>query len=242
MKVGDSVRVRQGILDPDTNKFDMSGWQGRIRDITRQSGSSSIEVAWDSITLNHLPKAFVENSIEEGYDYSTMFLGMEDLELTEPRDKESDIEKALEKIEGQYHHSAYDEQEKRIATILATDDLMVTDENQRKYFDFLKKNIQDNILLTGAEDFSWEEKYLFGGWSKKEYEELKKTRPSYTDKFEFIELMEDIDEAYGVMAKVKRVKDKKLFELPLWDLKCIDQNSKSDEYISDYSFWMTNYR
>lgn len=32
MKPGDSVKVKQGILDPDFNKFAMSGWQGRIID------------------------------------------------------------------------------------------------------------------------------------------------------------------------------------------------------------------
>ena len=96
--------------------------------------------------------------------------------------------------------------------------------------------------MTGAENFPWEEKYVFGGWSKKEYEELKKTQPSHTDKFEFIELLEDVDEMYGLLAKVKRVTDKKQFVLPLWDLKCIDEHSESYELISDYSFWMTNYR
>lgn len=242
MKVGDSVKVKQGVLDPDINKFDMSGWQGRIRNIAPDNESGLIEIAWDSITLKHLPKEFLNNSIEEGYDFSIMFLGKEDIELTKPRDKEINVEKQLEKIEEHYHQSAFDEQERRIATILSTDNLTVTEEKQNKYFDFLKKNIQDKIILTGMEDFSWEEKYLLGGWSKKEYEKLKKTQPSYTDKYEFIELLEDIDEIYGIIAKVKRVTDKRLFVLPVWDLKCIDKNSKNYEYISDYSFWMTNYR
>ena len=220
----------------------MSGWQGRIKNIVPDNKSSLIEIAWDSITLKHLPREFLESSIEEGYDFSIMFLGKEDIELAKPRDKESDVEEELEKIEEHNHSGAFDEQERRIATILATDSLIVTEENQKKYIDFLKKNIQDRIILTGTEDFPWEEKYLLGGWSKKEYEELKKTKPSYIDKYEFIELSENIDEIYGVLAKVKRVTDKKMFVLPLWDLKCIDKKSKYYEYISDYSFWMTNYR
>ncbi len=161
----------------------------------------------------------VESSIVEGYDYSIMFLGEEDIELTKFRDKKSDVEKQLEKMEAIYRHIAFDAQERRIATILSDDDLSVTEEKQNIYFDYLQKNIQNRIILTGMEDFPWEEKYVIGGWSKKEYEKLKKTQPSYTDKFEFIELIEDIDE-YGVIAKVKRVTDKKQFNLPLWDLKC----------------------
>ena len=240
MKKGDNVKVKQGILDPDLNQFDMSGWQGRITNITSDNESDLIEIAWDSITLKQLPNEFIENSIEDGYDYSVMSLEKDDVELTKPRDKESDVEKQKKTIENHYHNIAFDEHEKRIAAILSTDDLSVTEEKQNVYLDYLQSNIQKQIILTGREDFTWEEKYLFGGWSKKEYEELKKTQASYTDKFEFIELLEDIDEMYGLLAKVKRVTDKKQFILPLWDLKCINKNSKTYKLISDYSFWMTN--
>ncbi len=241
MKIGDSVKVKQGILDPDLNQFDMSGWQGRVTDIAPNNETNLIEIAWDSITLEQLPKEFIANSIEDGYAYFSMILGKEDVELAKPRDKESDAEKQLERLEEHYGHRTFDEQERRITKILSDDDLSVTEENQNTYFNYLQKNLQKPILLTGAEDFPWEEKYILGGWSKKEYEKLKKTQPSYTDKFEFIELSEDLDEKYGIIAKVKRTTDKKLFMLPLWDLKCVDRSSKNYELISDYAFWMTNY-
>ncbi len=242
MKIGDSVKVKQGTLDPDFNQYDMSGWQGRITAIAPNNKTNLIEIAWDSITLKQLPKEFIENSIEDGYAYDIMFLGKEDVELTKPRDKEKDAEKQLEKLEANYGNRTFDAEERRIATILPGNELSVTEENQKLYFDYLQKNLQKPILLTGAEDFPWEEKYLLGGWSKKEYEKLKKTQPSYTDTFEFIELSEEIDEMYGIIAKVKRSTDKKQFMLPLWDLKCVDRNSKNYELISDYSSWMTNYR
>ncbi len=240
MKTGDSVKVKQGIFDPDLNQFDMSGWQGRVTDIAPNNETNLIEIAWDSITLKQLPKEFIANSIEDGYAYSSMILGKEDVELAKPN-KESDAEKQLERLEEHYGHRTFDEQERRITKILSDDDLSVTEENQNTYFNYLQKNLQKPILLTGAEDFPWEEKYILGGWSKKEYEKLKKTQPSYTDKFEFIELSEDLDEKYGIIAKVKRTTDKKLFMLPLWDLKCVDRSSKNYELISDYAFWMTNY-
>ncbi|HEX8607163.1 MAG TPA: hypothetical protein VF679_00840 [Pedobacter sp.] len=123
MKQGDSVKVKQGILDPDLNQFNMSGWQGRITNITSDNESNLIEIAWDSITLKQLPKEFIENSIEDGYDYSVMSLEKDDIELTKPRDKESDVEKQMKEIEKRYHNIAFDEQEKRIAAILSTDDL-----------------------------------------------------------------------------------------------------------------------
>ncbi len=242
MKTGDSVKVKQGILDPDFNKFDMSGWQGRITDIAPNNQPDLIEIAWDSITLKQLAQEFIENSIEDECAYSIMILGKEDVELIKPRDKKSDVEKQLEKLEANYGRRTFDEQERRIATILSKDDLSVTEETQKIYFDYLQKNIKKPVVLTGTEDFPWEEKYLLGGWSKKEYKKLKKTQASYTDKFEFIELSEDIDEIYGIIAKVKRATDNKQFMLPVWDLKCIERSSKNYDLISDYSSWMTNYR
>ncbi len=219
MKIGDSVKVKQGIFDPDLNQFNMSGWQGRIKDIATNNETNLIEIAWDSITLKQLPKEFIENSIEDGSAYYIMFLGKEDVELTKPRDKESDAEKQLERLEEHYGHRTFEEQERRITTILSDDDLSVTEENQNIYFDYLQKHLQKPILLTGMEDFPWEEKYFLGGWSKKEYEKLKKTQPSYTDKFEFIELLEDIDEMYGIIAKVKRITDNETVYVAIVGLK-----------------------
>ena len=48
-KIGDSVFVRKGVIDPDYD-IDISGWQGRITRINR-----FIEIQWDSITLKNMP-------------------------------------------------------------------------------------------------------------------------------------------------------------------------------------------
>ena len=130
MKTGDSVKVKQGIFDPDLNQFDMSGWQGRIIDTDSNDKADTIEIAWDSITLKQLPDEFIKNSLEEGYDYSSMFLGEKDIELTTPRDTKSDVEKQLAKLNEQYQHYAFEEEERRIAAILSGNDLSVTEENK----------------------------------------------------------------------------------------------------------------
>ena len=109
--------------------------------------------------------------------------------------------------------------------------------NQIVYLDYLKKNLKKPCVLTGSENFSWEEPYLLGSWCQKESEKLKLTQSSYTDKFE---LLDEIDNFRGIFAKVKRLSDNKKFELPLWDLKVIDEKSSNFLLISDYSSWMTN--
>jgi hypothetical protein len=78
----------------------------------------------------------------------------------------------------------YEEQERRIAHILGIKKLDVTRKTLSTYLKYLKSHIEIPCHLTGIEDFQWEEAYVFGFGSKKEYQELKKTQPSYPDKFD----------------------------------------------------------
>lgn len=135
-----------------------------------------------------------------------------------------------------------DEEEKRILSILNSDDYYVSEENQKIYFEYLSKNVQRPCIMTGMEDFDREEPYLLGGWSQKEYAKLKLTQPSYTDQFELLGFVDEIDGWKGILVKVKRVADNKKFDLPLWDLKVIDDKSPNYLLVSDYSSWMTNYQ
>lgn len=137
---------------------------------------------------------------------------------------------------------SFEEEEKRINEILYTEDVSVNLENLNRYFNYLKINLIAPCILTGMEDFDWEEPYILGGWSKKEYEKLKLTNPSYTDEFEFIKLVEEYDDWKGIFVSVKRISDKKVFSIPLWDLKVVDKKNPNFQIVSVYSSWMTNYR
>lgn len=75
-----------------------------------------------------------------------------------------------------------------------------------------------------------------------EYEELKKTRPSYTDHYRFLSLDDDYDEDMGSYVNVRRISDKKEFVLPLADLEAVDKKSKNYQILHDYSVWFVNYR
>jgi len=58
-----------------------------------------------------------------------------------------------------------------------------------------------------------EEYYTFGPGSEREYEELKKKRPSYTDTYELLSFDDDYDEDYGIVVNAMRISDKKKFDL-----------------------------
>jgi hypothetical protein len=109
------------------------------------------------------------------------------------------------------------------------------------YREFLKRKLDNPINITGIEDFDWEEFYILGPGSQKEYEKLKKTRPSYTDKYILESIDNEYDEHFGLIANVIRECDKKVFQIPLADLKALDKNTKNYQLLDDYSVWCVNY-
>lgn len=145
-------------------------------------------------------------------------------------------------IAGNENMSFYEQQERRIENILGKDLLKVSDESLEVFLNYLKKFIVKPCLLTGRDDFRWEEYYVIGPGDEKEYEELKKTRPSYTDTFEFLEFDDDycnIEE--GLFIWAKRVSDGKKFPFPLDELEAVDDRSKNYILFEDYGSWFANY-
>lgn len=149
--------------------------------------------------------------------------------------KKMDAEQILQ------HNNDVKVQHNRIKKLLdcKTDpEMEVSEETLRKYLAYLKENIDMPCHLTGVEDFSWEERYVFGYGDSKEYERLKKKQPSYTDIFNLIDY--EIEDIY-IYVKVQRLSDKKKFDLPLDDLKAVDENTKNYSILHDYSVWRVNY-
>lgn len=137
----------------------------------------------------------------------------------------------------------YDAQFSRIAEVFATafPDHPRTIETVRYYKDYLTKNITFPCELTGIEDFSWEEYYVLGPGSQKEYNELKKVNPSYTDKFDLLSFAEEYYEEEGIIANVRRKSDQKIFQIPLFELVPTDKKSNNYYLLDDYSVWIVNY-
>jgi hypothetical protein len=235
MKIGDSIKVKQGIYSPDYDNLIIEGWQGRIIEMD----GDFVTLELDSITLAQLSENYIIESVVGDVEWALISLEIGDVELTQARDNANDV--LHKKNEIDLHYSC-DAEEKRISILLDSQDTSVTETNSQKYYKYLKKNVQTSCVLTGMEFFDWEEPYLIGGWSAVEYENKKLTNPSYTDRFKLVGFIDKIDDWKGILVKVKRLSDKKIFELPLWDLKLIDKKSSAYLLISDYSSWMTNYQ
>jgi hypothetical protein len=136
-----------------------------------------------------------------------------------------------------------DDQDERIASIFDMDEVPeVTDDTVKTYLQHIKDNIDASCEITGIEDFEWEEYYIIGPGSKKEHEKLRKTRPSYMDRYKIIAFDDEPNEDYGILVNLRRISDGKKFTLPLADLKTTDKKNPSYQILDDYSVWFVNWR
>jgi len=99
LKTGDSVEVKEGTLCPDLEDLCIGKWQGRVSEIGEdEDGNVLICIRWDSITLKNMSSYFIDQSEEEGLDYTKMYLWPDEVELAECRDTEEDVAKIIEEI------------------------------------------------------------------------------------------------------------------------------------------------
>ena len=131
--------------------------------------------------------------------------------------------------------------EQKLEEILGTTNLEVNPTNLKKYLKYLKQNLTIPCLVTGMEEFEWEEHYTMGPGSKKEYQKLKKTQPSYTDEFNLLKLDSKLDIEYGIFAVLERTTDNQKFTLPLADLETVVEDSINAELLEYYSMWFFTY-
>ena len=131
--------------------------------------------------------------------------------------------------------------ETKLSKILGSKNIDCTLKNSVKYLDYLKENIQLPCHVTGIEEFEWEEEYTMGSGSKKEYARLKKTQPSYTDRFTINSLDDFVIQEEGIFVEVQRVGDSQKFMLPLFELESVDVISRNNQLLDDYAVWFLNY-
>lgn len=118
---------------------------------------------------------------------------------------------------------------------------------QDRLFAHLKANLTFPCEVTGVEDFKWEEPYVFGGWSNHEYKRLKRTQPSYTDRYRLLSIARDVASRWMIFpddlaARVERISDGKLFVLGLSELEATDAASPNAQLLNDYAVWFANSR
>lgn len=141
-----------------------------------------------------------------------------------------------------------DKQDERIKAILGNFEDMDFDETVSTFYQHLETNLLLPCEVTGIEDFRWEEFYVFGPGDQKEYDKLKKTKPSYTDKYELLGIDREVQSEWmlfwddDIGARVRRISDGKKFVLGLAELKAVDKKSQNYQLLDDFSCWLVNNR
>lgn len=240
MNLGDSVKVKQGVLDPYLKKIDISGWHGQITFFYPHNNSMLIQIAWDSLTLKQMPIEFIKSYIKNKWGYALSYIKIEDVELSKPRDSVIEVENLVEKMDKDHDYESCSEQDKRISKIFPSLDISVNKKNLKIYFEYLQKNLSKPIILTGDEDCFIND--LIGNLHNPEDRKHKIAKPLYNDKYEFIELFKEVDAEYIINVIVERITDKKKFKLALWQLMCVDKSSKNFELINDFVCWFLAYQ
>jgi hypothetical protein len=141
----------------------------------------------------------------------------------------------------------YDEYQWRVEAIVGGVNDGTFEEALERFFQHLKTTFQLPCEVTGTEDFQWEEPYVIGGWSQKEYERLKKNQPSYTDRYDLLAIEQNEYSEWmlfseDIAAIVRRKRDGKEFVLGLAELRATDKKSNNFQLLDDYAKWLVNNR
>ena len=221
LKIGDVVKVKSGVLDPDTEAFSIGGWQGRIIDIrTDENETSIIDIEWDSITLRNMPQESIERCEEEGLDWTQMGLSPEDLVLAEARDTQKQVQQVQKELEDRYSQSYLwlGEEGKRIAQILAgidpDDEIALLD----RWEAYLEQHLRFPFEVVVDE-----------------YQERGALKAGDKASIKSISM---VDEMYGVIVALRV--GRTTYEYPLCEFAVTDKQSSNYQLIQDYRVWFAN--
>ena len=220
IKKGDSVVVRNGVMEPDFEEFELSGWQGRVVEIGKDSDKNNvlITIEWDSITLAGMPGSYIEQSESEGLVWHCMVLYESDLDITNPRDTKKDTKKMQDKLSEKYQWASLEEEGSRIAKVLEGVDLRDEMDCLERWFDYLEENIKFPVSAVVVETDEYSP-YEIGDIVSM------KSLSSYVD-------------LYGIIASI-RISRKK-YEVPLCLFEVADKTSEEYQLINDYNVWFAN--
>ena len=137
-----------------------------------------------------------------------------------------------------------DAQTKYLNQIFATDIEQgglpaVTHSNLMIFFERLMDDLPLGLLLTGSACegyFNWQRRYEVGLADDANYERLKKQKGAYSDAFVF-KRCDRINMQQGILVRVERITDKKMFRIPLVDLEAYDSHSHAARMIETYTHW-----
>ncbi len=221
IKVGDCVKVKKGIKDPDFENFLIENWQGNIIEIIEEYDDESIAlvcIEWDSETLKKCANEYIRKCEIEGFDWKLINLFVNNLEITTSRDTEKNLKQIQKIISENNYWASFGEEGERIEKILKN----VNPENEWKCFLAWKKYMEKNL------------KFPFDAIADFSVDNLNDKQ----DNKLIVKKISTVLDFYGVIAKGKI--NNQIIEFPIFDIEVADEKSKNFEIINDYQVWFSN--
>ena len=91
--------------------------------------------------------------------------------------------------------------------------------------------------VVAMESFDWEEPFLTPDGDANAYESLRTDNPAHTDDFDLVAVEEIPDADDGLMARIRRQGDDRLFTVPLENLEARASDSEAFVLLKDYVVW-----
>ena len=215
INVGDTVKVKNGIIDPDFGN-DISGWQGKIFEVE----NDIVCIDWDSITLSNCPDEYIQRCEEDGLDWEQIYLSTKDVEIASQRDTTSDLYHKRESIYLKHKWDYLGKSSKRIHEVLEHTNIT----NEDEIMDAWEKYLSNKLSYPFDAEIS-------------QYQN--KGPLQQGDKIRVHGIIGS-DDLYGVLVKVKLRLGKKVFHFPLCDTEVANKGSNNHMIVDDYNAWFAN--
>ena len=79
-EVGNKVRVKSGVSDPDFPDMPLGGWSGTVTEVEQADDQITYEIKWNKRTLNEMHPVYLKRCERDGLEMESMRLGEEDIE------------------------------------------------------------------------------------------------------------------------------------------------------------------
>jgi hypothetical protein len=216
--VGAEVRMKTGVTLPDMPDIPLGGWTGNVLEIFCDQTPLTYEIKWHQQTLDNMPSIYRKRCERDGYEWDTVWLNEDDLELDTGGDVP--MEQPTKVVT---RPLAMTDQGDRIRAIfhLTTDDPLSDVEytTLSVYYDYLVDHLS----------FPFQARYRPDGGRRISTSDRVTVRSLYdVDDY-------DAEESYGLIG-VGLCQDKRI-EFPIRDID-VERNDPNRQLVKDYQSWM----
>ena len=212
-QVGDTVRVKEGTIDPDFG-FEIGGWHGQVTEID----DDLVFIELDSITLSEIPDKYFTKCEIDGLDWKRIYLGLNDVEFSERRDTEEDLIAIQKQIELNHQWDDLGDSGKIVSEVLKNIDSF----DEPKVLKAWEKYLNEKLS------------FPFDG---KISQYQNKGPLQQGDKIRIHGIL-GYEAGYGIIVKLRF--GRKGYDFPLCDIETLDKTSENEKIIDTYSEWFVN--